>query len=675
MIWQTLLLIILPLVSSDFGINCAKNTFELDGKPFHYIAGELHYFRIPHELWRDRLERVKAMGINVAQIYIAWNYHEEQPGEFNFQGNRNVTEFIKIAEELGMYVNLRIGPYICAEWTQGGIPWWLLKYDNITLRDNKGPYWEHAKNWIKRISEEVKELQYPNGPVLLIQLENEYGSYGNHHEYMNQLVEYAQACGLKKVPLITTDGNDAGWLNGGVAKGAYPTVDFGPTDLHGVNKSFIAQRKFAKCGPNVNSEFYPGWFAAWFSGKPSYSSAERIINTMKYIREFNGSLSFYMIHGGTNWGFTQGAETDQFLTTSYDYGAPIDEAGQVGEVYKKVRDYIKSLNDPSLTVGDVPENHPTFEAQNIPLQRLAGGFLWWFYEYAINTCYNVTEPENFEKFGQAEGYAIYSHQLTKVPKLLNLTKFRNLVYVFVGDEYQGMVGPCSMSHCTNNSIELKAKKPGTLSLFVENLGRLNFQHGVDTKGILGPVLADGTALKNWSQCPIRLDQGVKKARNRRVNFSSNDDYIPGPAVYMGFPKLTVKNKPLGVHTYLDAFNLGKGQLYVESRNIGRAWPEAGPLKMSPLNFVLLLSTFFSSTTAQYGMWIPRITQEDIQKFHAEQSDRYHFDNPPDSRIQQRFNYDVQRIIQNYQNPNAPNNDNWTPLEWSDLFGSRKATAN
>ncbi|CAD5231532.1 unnamed protein product [Bursaphelenchus xylophilus] len=517
------------------------------------------------------------MGINVAQIYVAWNFHEETPGVFNFDYDRNVTEFIKIAQELGLYVNLRIGPYICAEWTHGGLPWWLLKYDDIKLRTNEGPYWEHAKRWIKRISEEVKGLQYPNGPVLLIQLENEYGSYVGDRKYMDELVAYAKHCGLTKVPLFTTDGPGDGFLKNGVAKGAFPTIDFGAVgSFDSVKNYFEAQRRFSKCGPYVNSEFYPGWFAGWLSPKPVYSSIHGIVSTMQWMRDLNASFSFYMIHGGTNWGFTSGAETDAYIATTYDYGAPIDEAGQLTEKYLRVREFIGNLSDPLLKPLPVPENHTAFEVKDLELNRLDYSLPDFFMKFGTSKCEKTDEPQNFEKFGQGEGYAIYYHDLIKIPKEIHIETFRNLIYFFIDDEYQGFIGPCCMERCHNKTIQLKSinKSKGRLYLIAENLGRLNFRRGIDTKGVLSPVLGDGEPIKDWYQCQTKKIGGIKPKKNLKY---AKNDAPNAPGIYVGKISLNETDNRPGTFTYFDSKSIGKGQLVVNDINIGRAWPEAGPL--------------------------------------------------------------------------------------------------
>ncbi|KAI6185978.1 Beta-galactosidase [Aphelenchoides besseyi] len=561
-------------------VNCEKNQFELDGKPFRYISGEIHYFRIPRQLWNDRLQRMRAMGLNVAQVYVAWNWHEEQEEVYNFEGDRNLREFLKLAADNQLFVNLRMGPYACAEWEQGGLPWWLLNYPNIELRSSKEPFLGLAKKWMKRLVEEVQDLQYPDGPIILAQVENEYSSYGCDHEYMSQLTSAMKEYGMNRTLAYTTDPPVN--LPCGCAEGAYPTVDFGVNSQEQVSKNFAKQREIAKCGPYVNSEFYTGWYDSWNHSHTGYPSSKEVSSTMDHMLKYNASFSFYMAHGGTNFGFWNGAETDSFIIQSYDYGSPITESGQITEKYLAIQNHIKKLDNWPNQPLSVPQNHSSFAFTKLSARRLNGSLVTLLSKVKQN-CKTVNEPENFEKFNQSYGYAIYSTDMPMgvTPKKLYIKFLRDLAYVFIGDEYQGWLGDCTIDVCFKSELQLNPKADGKLRIVVENLGRLNFGIGKDYKGIRSSVYLNDMILTNWEECGVnseKLPSMVDELAADGPTAFAPENAPSEPGIYLSVFKLDHQDlaSDVGVHTFFDPINWGKGQLFLNNVNVGRYWPSAGP---------------------------------------------------------------------------------------------------
>ncbi|VDP18337.1 unnamed protein product, partial [Soboliphyme baturini] len=506
------------------------NQFLKDGRPYRYIAGAIHYFRIPKIYWSDRLKKMKASGLNAIQFYIPWNLHEPRPGALNLKGNADFLSFLQLAQQIGFDVILRPGPYICAEWENGGLPWWLLKVRNIKLRTSHPTYMLYVKQWMSKLLPMIRAYLYKNGgPIIMVQIENEYGSFqACDRTYMRTLNNiFRTYLGDDTVVLFTVDGSSSNFLKCGTTPGAYPTVDFGPTGREGTKFAFYVQRKYAPKGPLVNTEFYPGWLDVW--GKDhSVTPSGPILDTMSYMWSFNASFTFYMFTGGTNFGDMNCASAENRpVTTSYDYDAPISEAGDPTTKLFAIRSQIEKLTGKQITIP-VPPAQPKFAYGKIPAYYFTDVLT-----VARAICPNAKHyisPPTFEDLDSPYGYIMYS---TVVPFY------------------------------------------GTLEVLVENLGRTCFGYS-DLKGLLGGVLLDGQMLIDWKACPINFDDIYERIKNHTIRKTKSKNYRSSsrsfiPAIY--YAKFQTYHL---ADTFFYPKDWKKGHLYMNKFNVGRYWPEVGP---------------------------------------------------------------------------------------------------
>ncbi|KAK0140822.1 Beta-galactosidase [Merluccius polli] len=340
------------LINGDrsFSIDYKSNSFLKDGRPFQYISGSIHYSRIPRVYWRDRLLKMYMAGLNAVQVYVPWNYHETVQGEPIFTGDRDLGHFLDLANQTGLLVILRPGPYICAEWEMGGLPAWLLEKPNILLRSSDPDYMQAVSNWLAVLLPTVKPWLYTSmGNIISVQVENEYGSYhACDYNYIRQLQTLFRYFLGGDVVLFTTDGNTDKEMSCGSLQGLYATIDFG-TDTD-ITTAFKRQRRFEPHGPLVNSEFYTGWLDHWGEGHAQVDqwNVSRMLGEMLAL---GANVNMYMFEGGTNFGYWNGADHDtryRSVVTSYDYDAPLTEAGDPTEKLLLIRDVIQQVLSPWL---------------------------------------------------------------------------------------------------------------------------------------------------------------------------------------------------------------------------------------------------------------------------------------------------------------------------------------
>lgn len=579
----TLLII---LFSSIFFIplNAQKHTFEIkdghfvyDGKPTEIISGEMHYPRIPHQYWRHRMQMLKALGLNAVATYVFWNTHEPEPGKWDFSGDKNLAEYIKIAGEEGLMVILRPGPYVCAEWEFGGYPWWLQNVEGMELRRDNEQFLKHTKIYLERLYKEVGHLQITKGgPIIMVQAENEFGSYVSqrkdipleeHRRYNAKIVQQLKDVGFD-VPSFTSDGS---WLfEGGAVPGALPTAN-GESNIENLKK--VVNQYNGGQGPYMVAEFYPGWLAHWVEPHPQVAATNIARQTEKYLQN-DVSINYYMVHGGTNFGFTSGANYDkkhdiQPDLTSYDYDAPISEAGWVTPKFDSIRNVIKKYV--KYDIPEAPAAIPLIEIPSIKLTKVADMLEVAGRQKAIQN----NQPMTFEQLNQGYGYVLYSRRFNQpISGKLEIEGLRDYALVYVNGEKVGELN----RYFKNYSMDIDIPFNSTLEILVENMGRINYGAEIvhNKKGIISPVKINDNIIEgDWemyqlpmSEVPV-LDK-MNKADVHDNVASSTKSLVGRPVVYKGTFNLSETGD-----TFIDMEDWGKGIIFINGVNIGRYW-KVGP---------------------------------------------------------------------------------------------------
>ncbi len=536
-----------------------KDTFYLDGSPVQIISGSIHYFRVVPEYWRDRLEKLKAMGCNTVETYIPWNLHEPQKGTFRFDGGLDIPRFVRLAQELGLYVILRPSPYICAEWDLGGLPAWLLAEDGMRLRCSYPPFLAHVEAYFRVLLKRLVPLQADRGgPVILMQVENEYGSYGNDKNYLRQLRDLMRAEGIT-VPLITSDGPDWERLEGGSVEGAVPTVNFGSHP----EEQFESLRGFHPGGPLMCTEFWTGWFDHWGGGHTG-GDLEASARDLDILLE-QGHVNLYMFHGGTNFGFMNGSNYSGQLmpdVSSYDYDAPLTEDGQITEKYRRYQSVIARRRK----IPEVPLSTEIRRKRygSLPVREKTSLFS------VLNDLSSPIPdavPHSMERLGQSGGYILYHTGLKsqESARRLRLWQANDRAQIFLDQHPAATLYDREL--LSEISLDPPSAKGAALDILVENMGRVNFGPMLDSqrKGIDQGVTVNGHWHHNWLQYPLPLDQ------IDLVDFSR--PWLEG---LPGFYRFVFQAEELG-DTFLDFTDWGKGCAFVNGFHIGRFW-EVGPQK-------------------------------------------------------------------------------------------------
>jgi beta-galactosidase len=533
--------------------------FLLRGKPFRVFSGEIHYPRVPREYWKDRLIKARAMGLNTVCTYLFWNWHEREPGKFSFEGNLDVAAFIRSAQEEGLLVIVRPGPYICSEWDFGGLPPWLLRDGGIRVRCMDPAYLAAVERYVRRIGKELRDLQITRGgPIILLQVENEYGSYANDGEYMLWLRDQFRSAGFD-IPFFTSDGGAQYLLEAGTVAGALPVVNFGG-DPEG---QFTALANFRTGIPSMCGEYWCGWFTHWGDEQWGSSSLAENARELAWMLTTGKSFNLYMFHGGTNFGWSAGANWDggyRADITSYDYDAPLDEAGRPTEKYHRFR----SLLLPYQTARAVPEPPPGPAFMTIdPIQLKEATSLFRNLPAAIRSA----GVKNMESYGQSYGYILYRTRLRgpRSGKLV-IQEPHDVAHVYLDGKFIGRLE----RRLNENSLELphSPSEQPVLDLLVEAMGRINFgPRLIDQKGITEWVTLRGVTLTGWEVYRLPFESAfLKTLKFARV------DSIAAPAVFRGTFTAT---KP--GDTYLDMSYWKKGVVWVNGQHLGRYW-NIGPQK-------------------------------------------------------------------------------------------------
>jgi beta-galactosidase len=543
----------------------ANGQFQMDGHPYQILSGEMHYPRVPRAYWRDRFRKARAMGLNTITTYVFWNLHEPRPGVYDFSGQNDVAEYIREAQQEGLNVILRPGPYVCAEWDLGGYPSWLLKDRNLTLRSDDPKFIAAMNRWFARLAKEVSPLLIQNGgPIIAIQVENEYGSFGDNHAYMEAVKSALLTSGLvaPDTLLYTADGAEQ------VPNGSLPelpaVINFGTGDA---KEAFAALKKLRPNGPFMSGEYWAGWFDHWGEHHHTTDPASNAAEYEGMLRQ-GYSVSMYMFHGGTSFGWMNGANSNgsnyEPDTTSYDYDAPLNESGEPTAKFTAFRDAISRVT--GKTPPPIPPSTP---ATTYPIsKRSESTSLWQSLPKPVESDKLLT----MEDLDQSYGYILYRTQLKEVNGGdLVIDGLHDYAQIYLDQKLWGTLDRrLGQSHLALPSQSVRY--PATLDILVENTGRVNFTKVIRTerKGITGSVTIAGSQPQHWQIYSLPMTDLAM------LHFTSES--CEGPCFYrfsMNVPNNQNSGDAAQPDTFLNTHGISKGIAFLNARPLGRFW-DVGP---------------------------------------------------------------------------------------------------
>ena len=583
------------LVATPSFAQKAKGTFEagngtflLNGKPFVVKAAEIHYPRIPKPYWEHRIKMCKALGMNTVCIYIFWNIHEQREGEFDFTGNCDVAEFCRLAQKNGMYVIVRPGPYVCAEWEMGGLPWWLLKKKDIRLRERDPYFMERVKMFEQKVGEQLAGLTIQNGgPIIMVQVENEYGSYGEDKPYVSEIRDCLRGIYGKELALFQCDWSSNFEKNG--LDDLTWTMNFG-TGAN-INDQFRRLGELRPNAPKMCSEFWSGWFDKW-GARHETRPAKDMVDGMDEMLSKGISFSLYMTHGGTSFGHWAGANSPGFApdVTSYDYDAPINEYGHATPKFWELRKMMEKYNDGKALPAVPKDVAPIITVPKFELKEFSSIFNGEDSQFKL-PIRKEGGLMTFEEMDMGWGSMLYTTTMPEIPAQSVITAdFHDFAQVFINGKYIGKIDRVK----NEKSLTLPPVKNGDeLEILVEAMGRINFGRAIkDFKGIVGEVaitaeVADiETTWKPQNWVKFGLPDSYEKAADAFVH---NNDYtkaenegqrlgkkpqwnvdgldlVSKRGYYRGYFNLTKVGD-----TFLNFETWGKGQVWVNGHALGRIW--------------------------------------------------------------------------------------------------------
>jgi beta-galactosidase len=565
-----------------------KKTFLLNGKPFVVKAAEVHYPRIPRPYWDHRIKMCKALGMNAVCIYIFWNIHEQREDQFDFTGNNDVAEFCRLAQKNGLYVIVRPGPYVCAEWEMGGLPWWLLKKKDIRLRERDPYFMERVKIFEKKVGEQLAPLTIQNGgPIIMVQVENEYGSYGEDKPYVSEIRDCLRGIYGKELALFQCDWSSNFEKNG--LDDLVWTMNFG-TGAN-INDQFRRLGELRPNAPKMCSEFWSGWFDKW-GARHETRPAKDMVDGMDEMLSKGISFSLYMTHGGTSFGHWAGANSPGFApdVTSYDYDAPINEYGQATPKFWELRKMMEKYND-GKKMPNVPKAPmPIITVPKFELTEFASLLNGESPDLEQSVKMSSDSPMTFEEMNMGWGSMLYMCWLPEISTESVITAdVHDFAQVFINGKYIGKIDRVK----NEKSLTLPPVKKGDeLEILVEAMGRINFGRAIkDFKGIVGDVTITANDYRfettwkplGWRQCALSDDyrKAVDAFKNNRDLTQQKkelyhgiitrwnvdgQDLVTRRGYYRGYFNL----KKVG-DTFLNFENWGKGQVWVNGHAMGRIW--------------------------------------------------------------------------------------------------------
>jgi beta-galactosidase len=546
------------LTAAQHTFAVAHGQFQFDGKPYQILSGEMHYPRVPRAYWRDRFRKARAMGLNTITTYVFWNIHEPRPGVYDFAGQNDVAEYIREAQQEGLNVILRPGPYVCAEWDLGGYPSWLLKDRNLTLRSTDAKYIAAMNEWFARLAKELSPLLLHNGgPIIAIQVENEYGSFGDDHAYMEAVKDALLKSSLatSDTLLYTADGPEQ------VPNGSLPelpaVINFGTGDA---KQGFETLKKLRPEGPYMTGEYWAGWFDHWGEHHHTTGVAANAEEYEWMLRQ-GYSVSMYMFHGGTSFGFINGANSNgsnyEPDTTSYDYDAPLNESGQPTPKFMAFREAITRVT--GKTPPALPEPIP---AQSYPISPSSESTSLW------NNLPAPVESDKLlamEDLDQAYGYILYRTQVANgATGELAIDGLHDYAQIYINRK---LIGTLDRRLGRSNLKLPPILGKATLDILVENSGRVNFTKVIRTerKGIVGSVSIGGQHLAHWQIYSLPMADLTK------LHFAKG--VCEGPCFYrysMMAQQSSTSNAG-AADTFLDTHGLSKGVAFLNRQALGRFW--------------------------------------------------------------------------------------------------------
>lgn len=567
----------------------AKNdgSFYLKGEKIVLLSGAVHYFRVVPEYWSERLKQVKFCGLNCVETYVPWNLHEEVKGEFNFSGMLDLVAFLKMAHYLDLYVILRPGPYICSEWDFGGLPSWLLTDPNMKVRSSYKPFLNAVKSYFDKLLPLVEGLQHSKGgPIICVQLENEYGSYGDDLEYMKFLKETVLRNGIEE--LLFTSDNGVG-LRGERLSDVLMTANFQDAEQGHLMLEYIRNVKQPRM-PLMVMEFWTGWFDHWGEGHQVVPT-EQFEKTLTWMLDQGCSVNFYMFHGGTNFGFMNGAnESDPPTTgndyaadvTSYDYDAPVSECGELNEKYFSIKSILDKRHLFRLDEGFTPperyepHSYGSIEVQEyLPfndmlssVEAIASKMLLFMENLPINN-----------GGGQSFGFILYRTVVKETLEFLKIVgRVRDRAIILLNGQEAAFVD----RKCVDYGLKVRLETEGdvVVDILVENMGRVNYADfnspilNDQRKGI-GLILINDKPVEDWSIYPLEFKRSFMHSMSSSKSWKpfSKDLKLKSPTLYRATLDVS---KPLR-DTFVSIDGWSKGVVFINGFNLGRYW-DRGPQK-------------------------------------------------------------------------------------------------